>query len=170
MKKHWRMLGVSVVGAALALTGAVLVFLWFVGMAQSSGLVPMTLGFWTMANLVTFILYSIFWELLLVGIPIVIAVVVGWQLWWKRLPMDERRFRFGGRKRSTGGGGGGLFFFILFCIKVFVDGKWNVPISTFTLDYVAGSVILILVLVVIVFGIAGAVGLTWWLSREMKKP
>jgi hypothetical protein len=114
-------------------------------------------------------LYAVFWELLLVGIPIVIAVVVGWR-WWKRLPETERRFHFGGRKRSTGGGGGSLLLFIAFCIRVFVDGRWNVPIATFTLDYVVGSLITILVWGIIILGIPAAIGLTWWISREMKKP
>lgn len=50
-----------------------------------------------------------------------------------------------GRKGSAGCGGVSLLFFIAFCIKAFIDGKWNVPIATFTLDYAVGSVITILV-------------------------
>ena len=168
MRKHWRLAALFVLGAALVFAGSVYVFLWFVGNAESSGQVPMTLGLWTMSHLVTFTLYAVFWELLLVGIPIVIAVVVGWQ-WWKRLPETERRFHFGGRKRSTGGGGGSLLLFIAFCIKVFIDGRWNVPIAAFTLDYVVGSLITILVWGIVILGIPAAIGLTWWISREMKK-
>src|SRR6266699_453032 len=114
MRKHWRMATVFALGAALVL--------------------------WTMSHLVTFIVYAVLWELLLVGIPIAIAAVAGWQ-WWKRLPEPERKFHFAGRKRSTGGGGGSLLLFIAFCIKVFIDGRWNVPIATFTLDYIVGSMI-----------------------------
>jgi hypothetical protein len=62
-----------------------------------------------------------------------------------------------------------LFFFILFCIKVYLDGNWNVAISTWTLDYVIGSVILILGLVVIIIGIPAAIGVTWWMRHEIKK-
>jgi hypothetical protein len=170
MRRHWGAAAMFVLAVALAFIGAVYVFLWFVADAQSSGMVPGVLGLWTMANLVTFILYAVFWELLLIGVPIAIAAVVGWQ-WWKRLPEEERRgYHFGGRKRSEGGGGVSLLFFIAFCIKVFVDGKWNVPIATFTLDYVVGSMITILVWGLIMFGIPIAIGLTWWISREMKKP
>ena len=61
-------------------------------------------------------------------------------------------------------------FFVAFCIKVFVDGKWNVPIATFTLDYVVASIITILVLGLIIVGIPATIGLTWWISREPKKP
>jgi hypothetical protein len=165
MRSHWGAVAILAVAGALAFGGAVYVFLWFVSNAQSSGMVPATLGLWTMANLVTFILYAVFWELLLIGVPIAIAAVAGWQ-WWKRLPDEERRgYHFSGSSRSAGGGAS-LLFFVAFCIKAFIDGKWDVAIATFTLDYVVGSMIIIL----IVFGIPVAIGLTWWISREMKKP
>ncbi len=83
--KHWNMVAVFVVAGILAFVGAIYVFLWFVGDAQSTGLVPTTLGLWTMGNLVTFILHAIFWELLFIGVPAIIGAVLGWQ-WWKRLP------------------------------------------------------------------------------------
>jgi hypothetical protein len=170
MRRHWGAVAVLALAVSLAFVGAVFVFLWFVGNAQSSGMVPGTLGLWTMANLVSFILYAVFWELLLIGVPVAIAAVVAWQ-WWKRLPEEERRgYDFGGRKRSAGGGGVSLLFFIAFCIKIFVDGNWNVPVATFTLDYVVGSMIAILVWCLVIFGIPIAIGLTWWTRREMKKP
>jgi hypothetical protein len=56
VRRHWgagAILGLSV---ALAFILAVYVFLWFVGNAESSGMVPGLLGLWTMANLVAFIL------------------------------------------------------------------------------------------------------------------
>ncbi len=172
MRKHWSIVAVFAVAIILAFAGAVYVFLWFVGNAQSTGLVPRTLGLWTMANLVDFILNAIFWELLLIGIPVIVAAVAGWQ-WWKRLPDEERREYnlFGKRSRRTSGGGGvSLFFFIAFCIKVYLDGNWNIAISTWTLDYVVGSMILILEWVLIIFGIPITIGVIWWMRHEMKKP
>ncbi len=172
LRKHWNIVAVFVVAVILAFAGAVYVFLWFVGSAQSTGLVPRILGLWTMANLVNFILNLIFWELLLVGIPVVVGAVVGWQ-WWERLPDEERRgyHRFWKRSRATGGGGGvSLLFDIAFLVKVYLDGNWNIPIATFTLDYVVGSMILILEWALIIFGIPAAIGVTWWMRHEMKKP
>ena len=64
LKKHWNMLIIFIVGAVLASIGAVLVYLWFVGDAQSTGMIPTTLGLWTMESLVTFVLHLIFWEVL----------------------------------------------------------------------------------------------------------
>jgi hypothetical protein len=170
MSKHWKAVGIFVVAGVLALAGAVYVFLWFVKNAQSTGLVPATLGLWTMANLVTFILNAIFWELLLIGIPVVIGGVVGW-LWWRKLPDEEMRgYRsLGRRSRRTGGSGGfSLLFFIAFCIKVYLDGNWNVAIATWSLDYVVGSMVLIIEWVVVIFAIPAAIGIIWWIRHETK--
>ena len=171
LRRHQSAVAIFILACALAIIGSVYVFLWFVSSAQSSGLVPSTLGLWTMGNLVSFILYTIFWELLLIGVPVAIAAVAAWQ-WWKRLPEEERSgYHFGRRSRSAGGSGGvSLFFFIAFCIKVYVDGNWNIPISIFSLNYVVGSMITILLWVLVIFGIPAAIALAWWLNREMKRP
>jgi hypothetical protein len=108
----------------------------------------------------------------LVGIPVVVAVVGGWLL-WKRLPREEMRgYRlFRKRSRTTRGGGGvSLFFFIAFCIRVYLDGNWNLPISTWTLDYVVGSMVLILEWTLIIVGIPAAIAAIWWMRYQMKKP
>jgi hypothetical protein len=171
LRKHWKITALFVVGAVLALVASVLVFLWFVGDAQSTGMVPMTLRFWTMSNLVTFILHLIFWELVLIGIPVGIAAVGGWQ-WWKRLPDEEKKeyHFFSSRSRTTGGSGGiSILFFIAFCIKVFIDGNWNVAISSWSLDYVVESMISILIWVAIIFGIPAAIGVILWINYSMKK-
>lgn len=171
LKKHWAMFTLFVVATVLAFVGAVYVFLWFVGNAQSTGLVPSTLAQWTMDNIVAFILHVLFFELLLIGIPVAVGAVIGWQ-WWKRLPDEEKKeYRFFGRRSRTTGGGGGvsLFFFIAFCIKVFVDGNWNVAIASWTVDYVVGSMVTILVWLAVIFGIPAAIGLVWWINHEIKK-
>lgn len=172
MRKHWRTVATFAVAAVLAVGSMVYVFLWFVGNAQSTGLVPRTLGLWTMANLVNFILNAIFWELLFVGIPVVVAVVVAWQLWERLSGEEMRSYRlFPKRSRTSRGGGGvSLFFFVAFCIKVYLDGNWNVPIATFTLDYVVGSMVLILEWTVIILGIPAAIAVVLWMRYQMKKP
>jgi hypothetical protein len=171
LRKHWNMVALFVVAVILAVVGAIYVFLWFVGNAQSTAMVPSTLGLWTMGNLVTFILHLIFWELLFIGVPAIIGAVIGWQ-WWKRLSGEEKKeyHFFGKRSRTTRGGSGvSILFFIAFAIKVYVDGNWNVAISTWTLDYVVYSMLTILVWGLVIFGIPIAIGVIWWIRHEMKK-
>jgi hypothetical protein len=171
LRKHWNMAALFAAAAVLASVGAIYVFLWFVSNAQSTRMVPMALGQWTMGNLVTFILYAIFWELLLIGVPVALAAVAGW-LWWRTLPSEEKNeyHFFGKRSRTTSGGGGiSLLFFVAFCIKVFVDGNWNVAFATWTLDYVVYSMLWILIWILIIFGIPVAIGVIWWIRHEMKK-
>jgi hypothetical protein len=172
LRKHWNMLVLFAAGAVLASIGAILVCLWFVGDAQLTGLVPTTLGLWTMGHLVTFLLSLILWEVLFIGIPAIIAAVAGW-LWWKKLPDEEKKeyHFFGTRSRATSGGGGSisLLVFIAFCIKVFTDGKWNVAFATWTFDYLVYSLLWALIWILIIFGIPAAIGIIWWIRHEMKK-
>jgi hypothetical protein len=171
LRKHWRMLVLFAAAAVLALIGAILVYLWFVGDAQSTGMVPTSLGLWTMGHLVTFFLHLIFWEVLFIGIPVIIAALAGW-LWWKKLPDEEKRAYhfFGARSRTTSGGGSiSLLFWIAFCIKIYLDGNWNVPLSTWTFNYLVYSCLTALIWILVIFGIPMALGLIWWMSHETKK-
>jgi len=171
LRKHWTMVALFVLAGILVVVGAVYVFLWFVGDAQSIGMVPPTLGLWSMGHFVTFILHMVFWELLLIGIPVILAAVAGW-LWWRNLPVEEKKeyHFFGKRSRTTSGGGGiSLLFFVAFCIKVFIDGKWNVAFASWTFDYVVYSMFWILVWILVIFGIPIAIGGIWWIRHEMKK-
>jgi flagellar basal body-associated protein FliL len=171
LRKHWKIAALFVVLAVLAVVGAILVFLWRVADAQSTGMVPTTLGLWTMEHMVTFTLHLIFWELLLIGIPAVIGAVAGWQ-WWKKLPNEEKQAYhfFGSGSRTTSGGSGvSILFFIAFCIKLYIDGNWDIPVASWTFDYVVNSMITILIWTAIIFGIPAALGVIWWISHEMKK-
>jgi len=176
LRKHWKMLVLFVIGAILASIGAILVYLWFVGDAQLTGLVPATLGLWTMGHLVTFLLHLILWEVLFIGVPVILAIVIIIFLWWKKLPDEERKeygrrhLFFGTRSRRTNGGEGiSLLVFIAFIIKVFIDGNWNVAFATWTFDYLVYSCLLVLIWVLIIFGIPIGLGGIWWIRREMKK-
>jgi len=175
LRNHWKTLTIFVVGAILAFIGAIYVYLWFVGEAQLTGLVPATLGLWAMGHFITFLLHLIFWEVLYIGIPVIIAIAVIYFLWWKKLPDKERKeYRhghlFGKRSHRTDGEGVISFLiFIVFCIKVYLDGNWNVAIATWTFDYLVYSCLWALIWILIIFGIPIAIGATWWIHHEMKK-
>jgi hypothetical protein len=174
LRNHWGMAILIIVGVALAFLGAILVYLWFVGNSQSTGLVPATLALWTMGYLWSFMLNLIFWELLIVGVPVILSIALMYFLWWKRIPGNEqdeyRRGKiFGTRSRRRDGSGGFSFLVsIAFVIIVYLDGKWNVPFSTWSFDYLVYTWLWALVWVLVIFGIPLIIGGTWWLRREMK--
>jgi magnesium-transporting ATPase (P-type) len=123
-----------------------------------------------MNNVVMFILHLIFWELVIIGIPIAIGAIIVWQ-WWKRLPAEEKKeHMFGRRSRSRNAEGAiSPLLFIAFAIKVYVDGNWNSAISTWTMDYVVGSMITILIWIAAIFAIPAIIGVIWWIRHEKDK-
>jgi hypothetical protein len=171
IRRHWNIVAVFVVAIILAVIGGAYVFWWFTGEAQTTGLVPSTLGLWSMGNVVLFILHLIFWELIFIGIPAIIGAVIAWQ-WWKRLPDGEKKeYNLSGRRSRSRDAGGAIspLLFIAFAIKVYVDGNWNVAISTYSLNYVVDSIITILAWIAVIFGIPAAIGLIWWINHAVKK-
>jgi len=175
LRKHWQMFVLWIVIAILAVIGAIYVFLWFVGEAQSTGLVPETLNLWAMNHVVTFILHVIFWEIIFIVIPIIVVVVAIWQLWWKKLPIEERTeykrgHLFGKRTRKKDGGGViSLFINIVFIIKIYLDNNWEKPFAEWRFDYLVESYLWAIIIVLIIIGIPIAIGATWWIRHEMKK-
>jgi hypothetical protein len=167
-RKHKAAFAAFILAAVLAAIGAVYVFVWFTGNAQTTGLVPSSLGQWSMSNLVWFIIYAIFWELVLIGIPAGVGAAIGY-LWWKRIPEEEKRqYNLQGKssKRSRAGGAISPLLFIAFAIKVYVDGNWNQAISAYTLDYVVGSMVTILIWIAVIFAIPAIIAFIWWITRR----
>ena len=176
IKKHFQMLVLMIVACILAFMVTVGVFLWFVADAQSTGLVPELLGEWSIGYVITFILNLIFWEIILVVIPVIIAIALIYFLWWKKLPEKERKeykeghLFFGGRKHRTDIGGGISFLInIFFIIKVYLDGNWGLVFQDWEFDYLVYSYLWALIWVLIIFGVPMLIGGLWWLSRKMKK-
>ena len=169
LKRHMGIIASFFVAAVALFIGSIYVFSWSSTDAVVIGIVPSTLVGWTIGTVVSFLLHIVFWELMLIGIPAAVGAALGW-VWWKRLPTEERGTRlFGGGQRS-GGDGAGVILFIAFCAKVYVDGNWNAPIASWTVGYVAGSIVTIVTWALIILGIPLVIGLLWWLNRQMKMP
>jgi hypothetical protein len=175
LKRHWKMFTLFIIACIIAIASAIYVFIWFVGDAQATGLVPATLDLWTVGYVITFLLHMIFWELIIIGIPSIIVAAAVYFLWWKKLPADERmEYRrghlFGKRSHRMDGGGGISFGINLgFIIKVYLDGNWNTPFAEWTFDYLVFSYLHVLLVFAAVIGIPLAIGLTFWLRHEIKK-
>ena len=170
LKLHWNMLAVWIIAAIVAAIGAIQVFLWFVSEAQSTALVPASLAQWSMNNIVMFIIHLIFWELLIIGIPLAIAGIGAW-LWYKKIPEPERKqYTFFDKDTNTEKGGSGVSFllFVGFCLKVYIDGNWNDAIASWTLNYVVDSMVTIIFWTAIVFGIPALIVGLIYLSQKRK--
>jgi len=128
-----------------------------------------------MNYLVTFILHVIFWELVYIGIPLIIIAILAWRFWWKRIPEDERIVYkqanlFGkSSRRSDGGGAISFLINIVFIIKVYYDGNWDFPFAQWSFDYLIYSYLWALIWILAIFGIPMAIGALWWIVHEMRK-
>lgn len=175
LRKHWQMVAVFIIIAVIAFIGAIYVFLWHVAEAQSTGLVPATLNLWAVKHIVFFLLYLLLWEFLIIGIPVLLIIGAMYFLWWKKFPDEEReeykcKHLFGKRSRKSESGGGiSLLINVFFILKVYIDGKWSVPISNWKFDYLVYSYLTALMWVLIVFGIPILIGGSLWIIHEMKK-
>lgn len=176
LENHWKMALILVVGIIGAILGAIFVFLWRVSDAQATGMVPSSIGLWTVGYAVTFILNVILWEALIIGIPVVVAVILVVVLWWNKLPEEEkegykREPPKGWRRRRTsmGGGGGGVLILIAWLLVVWIDNMWNTAFQDWTFNYWVYSGLIAVLWIAIIFGIPIVVLGSLWLLRELKK-
>ena len=165
--KNWKMTLVMAVCIVAAAIVGLLVFLWVVNEAVATAFAPASLGDWTVGLIVMFILHVIFWELLLVatwGIPL--AAVLYWQ--FSKLPDAELWKPKGGRRES--GDAFGFLIGLAWLIMIWIDGRWNQTIVTWTFTEWIYSWLTALGWVLLIFGIPAAIILVLWLvNREMKK-
>jgi hypothetical protein len=172
LKRHWGAVALAGIAVAGVAVWSILVFLWYAGEAQASGLVPAGLGAWSIGTVVDFLLRLVFWEAVLVGIPVIVLGVIGWA-WGKRLPAAERaEYERGEKKkdhRSDAGNGFSFLLFLVFLLKVYLDGNWGLPLAGWTFDYLIDSVVWVLVSVLIVFGIPALIAGLWWLRRQTRQ-
>ena len=133
-KKHFKenkwLIIVIIIAVASIITGAFLVLFWFMETSPIGLLGEATFDQWNLDWVVGFIILIILWELLFVGVPTVIFIVVVGYIWWNRLS-DEDKAEFKARDkkkhraRNTGGEGGfGFVMFIAYCILHGVKGTY----------------------------------------------
>ena len=121
-----------------------------------------TIGEWTLAWIWEFFIFLILWELLFVGIPVGVALGLGWYLWWNRLSAEEKaefKGRWGGR-RTAEGGGFSFFMFIAYSIYIYFNGNFFTPFGDYPYTYWVYSCFLTIAWLLVIVGIPAAVILT----------
>ena len=162
IRKHWRIFTVAIIGCVAAIAGGLLVLFWFIETSPAGAMGTATIGEWTLAWMWEFVIFLILWELLLVGIPVGVALGLGWHFWWKRLPVEEQ-MEFSSRwrgRRTAESGGFGFAMFIAYSIYMYITGDFFTPLGSHPYTYWVYAWFRMLAWVVVVFGIPAAIVLT----------
>jgi hypothetical protein len=166
LKKHWRMMVVFTVIFIIAAVVALYVLTWFIATAQATGFVPALLGQWTVGYVIDFILHLIFWELLLVGSWLIVVVgVIGYR-WYKTFTDEEKEAKPKRGKRE----GGDAFSFLVgitWLIVVWVDGRWNLPLASWTINDWIYSCLAAVGWDLLIFGIPLVLYFIYWTRTEL---
>lgn len=176
IQRHWHLFIAFIGVMVLAIIGAILVFLWVVQNVQLAGIVPESLGLWSMNSLIMFILNLLLWEFIYIGIPIIVFVLLVYGLWWKRLPDIEReeykeKKLFSSSKSHKSDAGGAISFLttVFFVFKVYLDGNWETPFATWNFNYLVYSYLWAFIWVAVIFGIPLLIGGSWWIYHQLHK-
>ncbi len=177
LRRHWKIV-LMIIGAAVgAIIVGVFVFLWVHTKIQIDYPTLDKIGNWSMHYVVIFLLRVLLWELVCVGIPVIVVAAVIFFQWWKKLPDDEREeyekepFSKENRRRITAGGSGGIVTFLIFVtwlVIVWLDGNWTVTFGSWDFSYIVYSWLAATLWALLIFGIPVAVFFIWWLRRELK--
>jgi len=160
--KHWKVFTVAIIGCVAAFAGALLVLFWFIDTSPIGAMGSATIGEWTLAWIWKFFIFLVLWELLIVGIPVVVAFGVGGYLWWNRFSAEEKA-EFKGRWRGKGTaetGGFEFFMFIAYSIYIYIKGDLFTPLGDYPYTYWVNSWFLTLAWLLVIIGIPAAIILT----------
>jgi len=171
LTRHWKMTLLMIVVIAVAAIVAIFVFLWVVADAQATGLVPVTLGQWTVGYLVIFILNVILWELVFLASWVIPIVLVIYYLWYKKLPDKERKEYEGKHRRKSAEEGSGFSCFVgvIWLVLVWIGGKWNLAFQEWTFNDWVYSWLAACLWGLLVVGILGSMYIIWCLTRKIPK-
>jgi MFS family permease len=163
IKNHLTAFIVMIIVGIGAILSAITVLFWFIQTSPIGLQGTATFNQWSLDWIVGFFILLILWELLFVGIPVVLFFGVGGYIFWKRLPEEEKQeYKAREKKhtaRKTGGGGGGfsLFMFIAYCIYMGIQGYYFAPFGSQPYSFWIASWFLTLMWIVIVLGIPACI-------------
>lgn len=176
LKRQWKMTLVIAGLIAAAAVAALFVFLWVVADAQATGLVPASIGLWSVGYVITFILHVILWEFVFVGtwgIPVAALIYL---LWWKKIPDEERKEYVGEPKKKrrgmAAGRGGGFISFIVtitWLIMIWINGRWNLAFQAWTFNDFVYSWLHAAAWDLLILGIPAAILIIGYVVYEVRK-
>ncbi|MFW9939123.1 MAG: hypothetical protein ACFFD5_15865 [Candidatus Thorarchaeota archaeon] len=164
IKDHKIAFIIMIIAGACAIVGLLLVLFWFIGASPLGGNGTWTFNQWSVGTLLVFCVFLVLFELLFVGVPAALFFGIGYYLWWRRLPTEEkqefkdREKKETHKKRNWGGGGGFSFFiFLAYCIYLAVDGNFNTAFGTYPYTYWLYTWFLTIMWIVIVLGVPAGI-------------
>jgi len=64
IKQHWKAFMVLIIAGACMMIGAIIVFIWFMNISPIGNFGQYSIDFWTLNDVVLFMIFSFLWELL----------------------------------------------------------------------------------------------------------
>ena len=175
LRRHWKMALLMIGWIAAASIVAVFVFHRVVADAQTIGLVPTTLGQWSVGIFFIFILTLILWELVFVVSWLIPTGAVIVFVWYRKLPEEERKEygmspkRGADPRRTEGGGFFSFLVGVVWLIIVWTTGRWTLAFQAWPLNDWIFSWIAACLWVLLPLGVAGAIFFIWWVRKDTKE-
>lgn len=172
LRRNTRMALAMIVVIAVAAIVAVYVFFKVVADAQVLGIVPSTLGLWSVGTFFAFMITLVIWELIFVISWLIPVVIVIFILWYRKLPEEERKEYGMSPKRGTDPRrteGSSFFSFlvtVVWLIIVWITGRWTLAFNAWTFNDFVHTWFIAFLWILVPALIAGAIFLIWWLRKE----
>lgn len=165
LRKYWKMNVVFAVLIIAALVEALLVFLWVLADLQTLGLIQTTLGLWSVGQIITFILHLIFWELVLVGLWVLVAAAVVYLKWYTNLP-EEDKFPKGQRGKREQSDAFGFFVGITWLLIIWFTSRWDITFNAWTVNDWVFTWLFALLIDLLIIGIPALLYFIYWIRKE----
>jgi MFS family permease len=161
IQQYWKMFVLALIGAAVAVVGAVIVLFWHMETSPIGNQGTATIGDWRLSWIWIFFIVLILWELLFVGAPAAVAAGLVYYFWWNKLPEEEKEMLKSREKESktarNGAGGFGFVMFIAYSIYMYINGYFDTPFSAQPYTFWIYQWFLTLGWLLIIFGIPAAI-------------
>jgi hypothetical protein len=165
LRKYWKMNVVFAVLIVAALAEALLVFLWVLADLQTLGLIQTTLGLLSVGQIITLILHLLFWEIILVGIWIIVAAALVYTKWYNNLP-EEDKFPKRERGRRDEGDAFGFLIGITWLIIIWFTNRWDVTFNAWTVNDWVFTWLLAVLIDLLIIGIPVLLYFIYWIRKE----